>query len=259
MKLIINADDFGLTLNVSRGIIDGIKTGVITDTSAIVCACDFIESAKLALSNNIKEMGVHCLLTMGKPILDKKEVSSLIDSQGKFYTKDEFLKLDINYEEVKKELDAQIQTLLATGLKLNHIDSHHGIMNKSKEMAKIFIELAQKYNVPLRNESVRLKDYGNLKDFKNADVLATEDLYFNRGIPYHTIETVIDYLDSAKDKFTYVEIGSHPGISDDKLRQISVLNDDRDKELDVFISNELKEYINQNSIELISYSNLGKD
>ena len=33
MRLIVNADDFGLTENVSRGIIDGIKNGIITDTS----------------------------------------------------------------------------------------------------------------------------------------------------------------------------------------------------------------------------------
>lgn len=254
MKLIVNADDFGLTTNVSLGILHGMKTGIISDTSAIVSACDFKESALLALSQNVTTMGVHCLLTMGRPILNPEEVPSLVDEHGQFYTREGFKQKDVNLVEVKRELEAQIQTFLLSGLQLNHLDTHHGFMHKSEAMTRVFIELAHQYQVPLRYEAARKERAHDQHLVSEAGVIVCDDLYFNQGIPYHTIPTVVEYLERVKDSHRCVEIGCHPGWSDEKLRQYSVLNDDRERELEVFTSPQLLAYVRQHSIDLVSYS-----
>ncbi len=255
MKLIVNADDYGLTLGVSKGIIEAMKLGVVTDTSALVSSPYFAESAKLALENGITEMGIHCLLTMGKPITDPKRVPTLVNEKGYFYLPQQLMQKEIAIEEVEMELEAQIQALLNSGLKLNHIDTHHGFMNHSTQTRDLFIKLARKYNVPLRNESVLFNNEEATITFQASQVKLTDSLYFNSDVPHHVTKNIISYLKSELDK-EVVEIGCHVGYSDDILRKLSPLNDYREKDLEVFLSKELIEYIKDNYIELINYSKL---
>lgn len=257
MRLIVNADDFGLTVNVSRGIMEGMRRGIITDTSAIVNADDFSASAELARENGITEMGIHCLLTMGRPVLPKSQVSSLVDKDGRFYTHEVFRHKEIDICEAEAELEAQIQKLLRSGLKLNHIDSHHGIMGKSKEMTELFCSLSVKYGVPIRNEWSREENSDEMQTKLNRLGIRAADLvYFNHGTPYHTVPDVLRFLEDALASRETVEIGCHPGHSDDVLRRISVLNDDREKELETVTDQRLIDYICENGIELIPFSEL---
>lgn len=69
MKLIINADDFGLSKSVSDGIINGIKGGYITSTS-IMANMPYAEYAiKKAIDYDIKCIGLHVNLTVGDLLL----------------------------------------------------------------------------------------------------------------------------------------------------------------------------------------------
>lgn len=256
MRLIINADDFGLTMNVSRGILEGMKKGIITDTSAIANTDDFQRCAALALKNGLNEMGLHCLLTMGEPVLPAEKIPSLVDKDGRFYPRDIFMEKDVNMDEVEAELEAQISRLVGSGLKMNHIDSHHGVMLKSKDMTELFCRIAKKYQVPIRNEWSRT-DKGQMMDnLKKMGIKATDMLYFNHGIPYHTVQDLLKFLEYAYPRYETVEIGCHPGYSDDTLRRISVLNDDREKELETVKDQRITRYIEEKEIILISYSKM---
>lgn len=69
MKLIINADDFGLSKSITDGIIEGIQGGYITSTS-IMANMEYAGYAiDCAIKNNISHIGLHVTLTAGKPIL----------------------------------------------------------------------------------------------------------------------------------------------------------------------------------------------
>ncbi|MBR2788734.1 MAG: ChbG/HpnK family deacetylase [Erysipelotrichaceae bacterium] len=259
MKLLINADDYGLTMNVSKGILHGLKEGCLTETSAIVSCDDFPEAAKMAIENGIYEMGLHCLLTVNRPIIDPHYVPSLVDENGKFYSRKEFMNKEISIKEAEMELEAQIQLLLSTGLKLNHIDTHHGFMLKSREMFDLFVKLAKKYDVPLRNEiSHELpEDHDEyIRKLEENNIRMVDLTYFNHGTPCHTIEDVMTFLKDAMNRYETVEIGCHPGYSDEQLRKISILNDDRENDLSVMTSKELKDFIRENRIELIGYESL---
>lgn len=256
MKLIVNADDYGLTVNVSKGILEGMRHGVITDTSAIVNTPYFAESAGMALENGIKEMGLHCLLTMGEPVLKAESVRSLVNDAGRFPTPEELKHRQVDMDEVEKELEAQIAVFLNSGLKLNHIDTHHGFMNKSREMTELFIKLAGKYDVPLRNESVHFGMDGRFGQYKAAGIKMADMLYLNHGTPHHTVQAVQEFLQEAIGKYECVEICCHAGYSDDILREFSVLNDAREEDLKVCLSKEIREYVRSQNIELISYSEI---
>lgn len=73
MRLIINADDFGLTESVSKGILKGMKEGIITDTTMLTNTNHFDRSIELAKEAGVKEMGVHLNLTLLRPLLDAKK------------------------------------------------------------------------------------------------------------------------------------------------------------------------------------------
>ena len=90
-KLIINADDLGLTPGVTRGIIKAHLNGIVTSTSAMMNSPHISQS----LSAVNKEapslgLGVHLVLTWGKPLLPANAVPSLVDNQGNFFKFQQF-------------------------------------------------------------------------------------------------------------------------------------------------------------------------
>ena len=126
MKLIINADDFGLSKSITDGIIDGIKNGYITSTT-IMANMEYTEYAiKEAIDKNINCIGLHINLTAGKPILKN---SNLTDEEGKFlYNQKQIDNTNLTYEDVYNEITAQInqiKKLSQNKIKLDHLDTHH--------------------------------------------------------------------------------------------------------------------------------------
>lgn len=251
MKLIVNADDYGLTRGVSLGILEAMRDGIVTDTSAIVNTCDFEECAKIAIENGVNEMGIHCLATMGYPLLPKEEVKSLVDENGQFYTRAIFKTKDIDVSELEKECSAQIEKFLVTGLKLNHIDSHHGFMTKTPAIFDMFIRLAKKYNVPLRNEA----SVHNMEGFdcQAKGVKSVDKVYFSHAI---NVDEILEFINTSSGDYEFIEIGCHPGYSDEILRKISPCNDEREKDLAIFKDIKLKAIIQKKHIECSSYSEL---
>ncbi|WEG12211.1 ChbG/HpnK family deacetylase [Pullulanibacillus sp. KACC 23026] len=259
MNLIVHADDFGLTENVSLGIIHGMKNGVITETSALVTAPGFEKSVALAKKNDIRKMGMHLLATMGYSKLPAVDIPTLVNYEGRFFNRDEFFEKSIDANELELELTAQIEYFLTFDLELTHLDTHHGFMLKNEEVLEVFIRLAKKYKVPLRNEvSLLIGDEKAYLQKKLDDnkIKTVEMVYFNQEAPYHTKRDIVHFLEEAKAKYCYVEIGCHPGYSDDQLRSLSILNDYRERELELFLDKELRQTIELFDIDLIDYTTL---
>lgn len=259
MKLLVNADDYGMTAGVSRGIIEGMQTGIVTSTSAIVNAPAFPACASYALEHGLDRMGVHAMLTMVRPLLPADEVPSLVDKQGRFRDRAGFFAAPASIEEARAELECQIETFLATGLSLTHIDTHHGFMMRDEAFFTMFLELAEHYGVPLRNEPSR-RDTPLARRCRDLlaerSVPAVDMVYFNHGTPHHTVGDVEQFLADAESRYCVVELGCHPGYSDDELRLISVLNDDREAELAVVTDPGLRAFIAEHDIELVGYDGI---
>ncbi|MFM9279593.1 ChbG/HpnK family deacetylase [Paenibacillus jiagnxiensis] len=256
MRLIVNADDFGITTEVSRGILEGMRDGFITDTSALVNSPDFLSSVVLAREAGVTEMGVHLTITFLKPVLDAAQVSSIVDPQGNFYRKPQLIPSSYNKQEVRDELRTQIETFLRTGLKMNHLDTHHGFSIMDEQMLAIVIGLAQEYQVPMRRDDAMTADERLKEQIVAPGMKVADRLYFDPSSPSVREEKVRSILECWQDTEAVVEIAGHPGYADDKLRTLSSLADEREMDLKLFMNQDLLTYIKDRHIELISYSKL---
>lgn len=247
MNLIINADDFGLTLGISKGIIIGMKEGIITDTSAMVNSKDFEASVLLAKEAGIESMGVHLNITALRPVSTINEIKSIVDSNGYFYKNPNAIPTPYNYIEIEKELKEQIKKFLKTGLGLDHLDVHHGFNTIDKKIFEIIINLAEKYKIPLRRNTDKFQN------IKEKTVIMTEHFSKEFYSENATEEAMKEIIKKYKDSEGTLEIMTHPGFIDEELINISSYNYNRKKELDVLTSEEMKKFLRDNNVNLISY------
>lgn len=233
-KLIVNADDFGFTDSVSRGIIEAYKDGIVTSTTLMASLPTAKNAAMLALENPGLAVGIHFVLTSGYPV--SAGVSSLVNLDGRFPKHEEFeTKTGINADEVEKEFRAQLERFLSFGLTPSHFDSHHHV-HLTDTVRPVVEKLAKEHNVPVRC-------YG--------------DVHFIDGFFDETanMEVLCELLNASK-SHDVAEFMCHPGYVDDTLRSIDSYRDMREKELAVLTSPELKQLIEKLNIELISYKDI---
>ena len=129
-RLIVNADDFGLTAGVNRAIVDLHQAGVLTSTSLMARAKATKEAIHIALATPSLGVGCHVVLVDGEPVLPPREIPTLVDQRtGHLHlTLGAFLRRlftgRINPTEIEAETAAQISYLQANGVALTHIDTH---------------------------------------------------------------------------------------------------------------------------------------
>ena len=207
MKLILNADDFGLSASVNKGIIECFNEGLISSTTMMMNTPYTDEAIKLAKEHNIKNIGVHLNLTYGKSVLPASEVPSLVDENGTFHYVC-MLGYYTQYLDAKKELRAQIEKFLDSGLTPDHLDHHH-YFNEIPNILKAYLELAAEYKLPVRsmdeNARARAREmgvkttdefsfafHGNGVDISTFGVL--KSLFWKRDISLEVL-THVGYID----------------------------------------------------------------
>lgn len=250
MKLIVNGDDFGLTIGVSKGIIDAIKNGIMTDTTAMANMPHFEESMKMAKESGINEMGIHLTLTCGKPLLLQSEVPSLVREDGTFYRSADSIPKEINMCELENELRAQINKFLKTGMKLNHIDGHHHFYAYDERMFRLVISLAKEFNVPARCPRPEYTNIVKEYDVKSPSIMIADFYQYNTTEDY-----LINKLKELRD-IDIVELMAHPAIIDKDLEEMSSYLEHRTTELNTLKSEKVKAFIRDNNIELINFSQI---
>jgi hopanoid biosynthesis associated protein HpnK len=129
-RLILNADDFGLTSGVNRAIAELNLAGTLTSTTMMAVANATPEAAALARQLPQLGVGCHIVLVDGNPALPPSELPTLVDqSTGRFrsslarFISDAFRKR-IRPEEIEAEAEAQIARVRSFGLTPTHIDTH---------------------------------------------------------------------------------------------------------------------------------------
>jgi hopanoid biosynthesis associated protein HpnK len=152
LRLIVNGDDFGLTEGMNQGILKSFNSGILTSTSIMAGGDGFDNAIKIARENPELDLGIHLTLVSEKPVLAGNEIPSLLKSDGKFYSnyKDflfAYVSGKFTRKEIKKELSAQIQKVLNTGLKLTHMDSHQHI-HCFPRILEVVCELSREFEIP---------------------------------------------------------------------------------------------------------------
>ncbi len=152
-RLIVNADDLGLSAGVSAGIIEARQRGILTSASAMVNIEGALEQiAQVRAACPDLPIGLHLNITTGRPVLPPDQVPTLVDRSGRFYRSETMLARlpDISLDELRAELHAQAERLLGAGVQFDHIDYHEHIVLVYAPFYEVVLELAREHGVPVR-------------------------------------------------------------------------------------------------------------
>lgn len=171
MRVIINADDFGMSKSINEAIINLCEVGSISSTT-VMSNMPFINEVSELLNFEEISIGLHINLTQGSPISQISEIETIVDSSGEFYTKSILLEKiqnnEIEYEHIKREVWAQYHKLKnLIGDKLTHFDSHQG-STRIKMVYKALLDLQVKDNI---NSAIRVHSKYYFKNEKDSVII----------------------------------------------------------------------------------------
>jgi hopanoid biosynthesis associated protein HpnK len=129
-RLILNADDFGLTPGVNRAIAELHAAGALTSATLMATGAAFEDAVAIAKANPNLGVGCHIVLTDGIPVMPPHSIPTLLGPDGRTFRpkltsfiRDLFLGR-IRQAEIQKEVVAQIRVLQKAGIRPTHLDSH---------------------------------------------------------------------------------------------------------------------------------------
>ncbi|HET9443828.1 MAG TPA: ChbG/HpnK family deacetylase [Acidimicrobiales bacterium] len=151
--LVVNADDYGLTEGVARGILDAHHRGIVTSTSMLVLGRGFRRSADWLNGEDRLGVGVH-LAAVGEdpPMLGAAEIPTLVDRRGRLPASWRvfLLRLQqgrIDLADVAREFRAQLEAAVAVGPPISHLDTHQHL-HLWPGVRDVVVALAGEFGVP---------------------------------------------------------------------------------------------------------------
>lgn len=228
-KLIVNADDFGQSKGINKGIIQAYEKGILTSASLMVRYPAAAEAAEYAKTNSSLGIGLH--IDLGEWQYNNSNWETLY----------EVVSLE-NKLEVEREVKHQLETFFRImGVKPTHIDSHQHT-HLRENIRPIFIEIAQNLNITLRRCSNEVKYCG---DFYGQ---------YTDGSPYHqaiSVEGLKQILTTLPHGYT--ELACHPGLNGDLKTMYRM---EREKEVNTLCDRSIIETIGEANIELCTFEGI---
>lgn len=291
-RLIVNADDFGMTRGINRAIVKAAGQGIVTSATLMATARAFDNAVTQAtqLGPHVS-IGCHVILLDGTPALPPRQISSLLQPSNGPNAPEFRIKLGdfaraalsgkLMPEQVEAEAGAQINRLQDSGINVSHIDCHkHAHMfpavlrpllrsAKSRGVRAIRNPFGRLFPLPfgriLRNPRKwrRVAELGVLSKFGAS---------FKREVESHGLRTpdgsvgVLDTGTLDLESFMTIvdtlpegiwEFVCHPGYNDAELDQVRTrLRQSRERELEIITSPDVKAALQKRGIELVSYHDL---
>jgi len=204
LRLIVNADDFGLTPGVSAGILAAHRHGIVTSTTALVTAALDREQAAAARDSTLG-IGLHVNLTLGAPLTRGR---SLVDGAGRFVRDARHAAARADAGEVRAEVEAQLARFRRLfGRTPTHLDTHHHV-GLHPPVREVVLGLASALRVPVRSQSEAARSRAR------AAGLRTPDHFFGESGPdaYWSPARTLAHLAALPPGVT--EFMTHPGWCD---------------------------------------------
>ena len=277
-RLIVNADDFGLSPEVNAGIMRAYRDGILRSASLMVAEPSATAAAQLARENPGLDVGLHAVVCRGRSVLDPSRLGAAVQASGEFidspvgagmrYFFDRSLRAAMT-----DELRAQVERHLELVGYLNHIDGHLNF-HVHPLFADILVDLAVEYKVPcirLPREPVmttlRLRQDNAARKLVESVIfrtlsrrtlsmmvahgLSSTDTLFGLHQSGHLSEDyVVGVLDRVRDGTTEMyfhpaaDIGGTPPAAQAQL------------EVEILTSPRVRAAIDRNGIELITFADL---
>ncbi|XZF15883.1 ChbG/HpnK family deacetylase [Chitinophagaceae bacterium MMS25-I14] len=229
--LTINADDFGLTEGVTRGIHTAIAAGVVTSTSAMACAPDGAKHLHAFAGITPGTIGAHLQLTQGKPVLPAAQIPSLVNEQGVFYASSKTLPWHLDPGELYEEWKAQVARLQDWGIRPAYLDTHHNV-HLMAHILPVIARLATELNVPVRAGSPITAKALRKLGAATPDVTILD--FFDDNLDADRLIRSLEKELEIHGEHAIIEVCCHPGISCTELAQMSKYTTQRETELAIF-------------------------
>jgi predicted glycoside hydrolase/deacetylase ChbG (UPF0249 family) len=232
--VLINADDFGLTLGVSQGIIACDANGVQLSTSAMTCIDDADAVVTACAPRFHGGIGLHLQLTQGRPVLP--DVPTLVAESGGFPDRRPAAHLDPR--EVAREWRAQLARLRSLGVAPDHLDSHHHVHFRTEALLRVYADLAIETGLPARSGT---RDAAR---FLRARGVACPHSIVPISEGVLSVEAIVRALEAERARGPsdlIVEVCCHPGFVDPALsaRTLPQYVATREPELKLLLAPEL--------------------
>jgi hopanoid biosynthesis associated protein HpnK len=280
-RLIINADDFGLTRGVNQAIVEAHKNGVVTSATMMANGAALDDALLQSHAAPSLAVGCHVVLVDGTPVLPPEQVPDLLEpGTGHFHrTLSHFLMLAVRRriapDQIEAEATAQIQKLQSAGIRPSHVDTHKHTHMFPQVLDPLLRAVracdVQAIRNPFEQIRIALLKQGPriYKRWIEVKALRTFLSHFARAVKQAGLSTTEGTVGIAATGILQPELFNimanqipegtwefvcHPGYNDSDLRQTSTrLLESRVRELEILTSSSTREALEKRGIQLISY------
>jgi chitin disaccharide deacetylase len=247
-RLIVNADDFGLTAGVSRGILQAHRNGIVTSTTLLVNRLLDPASIRDLQTSNLG-VGLHMNLTLGVPLAKPERVASLVDGEGRFIRDAREAAGRARLDEVRIELGNQIDAFRSImGRFPTHLDSHHHV-GRHSPVLEVLLDFARALKLPVRSQDAAVRGAARKLGVRTPDHFMGE----SGPEPYWSAERVREHVKNLPTGVS--EFMTHPGYFDDDLAY-SRYGPQREAELAGLTDSGVRELVAREGISLIHFGHL---
>ncbi len=128
-RLVVTADDFGLSLPVNEAVEQGHRAGILTAASLMAGAPAFDDAVERAWRLPKLGVGLHLTLISGRPVLPPDRVAGLVGPDGRFSNDPVRFGIALFFSpelrrQAEEEIAAQFDRFRTTGLTLDHVNAH---------------------------------------------------------------------------------------------------------------------------------------
>ena len=265
MKLLVQGDDFGFTRAVTDGIVDSIDFGILRNTGLFAN----MPSAEYAVTF-MKDrphvcFGIDFNMVSGPSVSDPKDIPHLVDENGNFirsgvrirdprWKTEEGRREMFPYEETYRELRAQYDRFVElTGRKPGYL---HGHSISHEHYREAIYKISEDEGIPFSHEIQEQYGFGSLRGRLPVNKASNSKVFDPADqLNKNTIADVLNNADFILEH-EYFNIGGHPGYVDDELLGLTTLSLERVKDAAMCMSPEVKKWVEDNNIQLITYYDL---
>ena len=279
-KLIITADDYGMSRAVNDAIDAGIEAGLITSTNVMTNMPLYKEAVKLKEKAGVS-VGIHWVLACGNSILPASEIPTLVDSDGMFYPYPEFRRRlrrgMISFDDIKRELIAQYNLYYELMGQPDYWNTHQNT-HVDFGIYRLFVETAAELGINKMRSHQRIYVKGSdasqkeplrwrlVEPIKSRMLNAWQKNAHRKGIASpNGLIVCLNKEDVNRPEYVFSNIAwkkngvgeyvIHPATENDSP-YFGRIVDQRIKEYEVFASAELHRIFEENQIELVSYESI---
>src|SRR5687768_700169 len=251
--LLIRSDDAGMSHSVNMGLLRLIESGLPVSVSVMFPTPWYQETVEILKRHPSVSVGIHLTLNSEwknyrwGPVLGRTAVPSLVDADGYFFASaDELYQNRPDIGEVEKELRAQIDRALKSGLKIDYVDYHMGTVVRYPEFRDLTERLAQEYGLGM---SYYFGEPSHDPQYSAA--------------PRAKIDSLEAMINRLQPKYNVVV--THVGIDDAELGALLDMNTsgplpdmskNRQGELDALTSQRFRDALKARNVHLLTYRQL---